>query len=198
MAGSQWVVPPRVKSGQALSAYREIKPPAQSFAELAGICLQEKDAAQLRSLIDAHQKDNPEDIETAHWELEYRWLKQDYEGVLKLLKEKGEEYFDLPRNRWKADDYRVRCLLKLKRTEEAIRAAKRSSSDTAIECCWCWPAATGDVKRTIAIVEQPKAPKYLVGNCYRDADLGPMLRSEAFRAFREKFPEPKEPVISEE
>jgi hypothetical protein len=30
-----------------------------------------------------------------------------------------------------------------------------------------------------------------VEDCYRDPDLGPILRSEPFRRFRERFPEPK-------
>jgi hypothetical protein len=31
----------------------------------------------------------------------------------------------------------------------------------------------------------------LVESCYRDPDLGPILRSESFRVLRERFPEPK-------
>ena len=29
-----------------------------------------------------------------------------------------------------------------------------------------------------------------IERCYADEDLGPLLRSEAFAAFREKYPEP--------
>ena len=53
-------------------------------------------------------------------------------------------------------------------------------------------AASGDVPATIAAMEKARGrDRYLVEDCYRDPDLGPILRSEPFAAFRERFPEPK-------
>jgi tetratricopeptide (TPR) repeat protein len=182
----------RVKSGQAVATYREIEPRNRTFADLVPICVQEKAADQLQALLDTYRKDNPDDSETAEWDLQLRWLKQDYEGVLKLLREHGKDFFDLPRHWWQADNYRVRSLVKLMRNDEAIQAAetavKRHGDRMLLVLAH---AAAGDVKRTIADLEQAKSASYFVGDCYRDDDLGPILRSEAFRTFRDRFPEPK-------
>ena len=57
-------------------------------------------------------------------------------------------------------------------------------------------ASRGEVKQCIAALEK-SGPTYLIGNCYRDPDLGPILRSEAFQTFRERFPEPPEVGIDD-
>src|SRR5207249_4407540 len=114
----------RVKAGKAADTYREFGPGARTFEELAALCLEEKDAKQLQALIDAHRQARPDDAGIPAAELDVRWLNQDYEGLLKLLAEHREDLFALPRFRWKADDYRMRSLIKLKRTEDAVRDAE--------------------------------------------------------------------------
>ena len=52
-------------------------------------------------------------------------------------------------------------------------------------------AAAGDIKQVIAQMERSRRDSYFVEDCYRDAELGPILRSEAFAPFRAKHPEPK-------
>ena len=42
------------------------------------------------------------------------------------------------------------------------------------------------------VMEKLRRQSDLLKNCYDDADLGALLRSEPFRDFREKFPEPKD------
>jgi predicted Zn-dependent protease len=189
----------RVKAGKAAATYPEVEPGPATFEALAALCVQEKDARQLQALIDANHKAHPDDANVPAWELEVKWLNQDYDGVLKLLAEHREDVFDLPRFRWKANDYRVRALVKLKRTGDAIReaeaVAKRRSGNSVLLVLA--HAAAGDVKQTIAALERQKPEPYLVRSCYQDADLGPILRGEAFGAFRQKFPEPKdEPVAN--
>src|SRR5262249_36040454 len=120
------------------------------------------------------------------------WLKQDFAGVLRALDERRNE---LPPNFiWKYQDYRVRALVKLKRADEALREAeavckKKTGSRVLLALAH---AARGDVQGTIAAVSGDGRFSFLVETCYRDEDLGPMLRADAFRAFRDRFPEPRE------
>ena len=57
------------------------------------------------------------------WELDLKWLKKDFEGVLQFLTEHHDSLPAKPYLRIKADSYRIRCLVKLERTEEAVKEA---------------------------------------------------------------------------
>jgi hypothetical protein len=187
----------RVKSGSAVVTYQENESGTATFEELANLCVQEKDAKQLQALIDAHRKADPDEPHLAAWELEVKWLNQDYEGALQLLNDHREDVFTLPRWRWKANDYRVRALVRLKQTKDAVREAQavvRCSTGDRLLLALAH-AAGGDVKQTIAALEKPRPPDYLLRRCYQDEDLGPILRTDAFREFRDKFPEPKESEV---
>src|SRR5581483_9835401 len=124
--------------------------------------------------------------------LELRWLKQDYEGALRLLTERREDVFSQPPYRWKAKEYQVRCLVKLKRYDEAIRAAdeivKKRLGDRLLLVLA--HAARGDVPQTITAMGNQGKDTFFVQHCYQDDDLGPILKSKQFQAFRAKFPEP--------
>lgn len=182
----------RVRAGQAVAAYEQVEPRRRTFGELAPLCAGAKDAGQLRALLDAHRKADPDDESLPAWDLELRWLTRDYEGALRLLTEYRDGVFDEPRFRRKADEYRVRCLVRLKRPGDAVREVKALPHDgyaTPVLVALAH-AAAGDVGETIAVLERRKAPADLVRNCYRDEDLGPIVRGEAFGAFRQRFPEP--------
>jgi hypothetical protein len=45
-------------------------------------------------------------------------------------------------------------------------------------------------------MEKQRVAPYLLRSCYQDADLGTILRSEAFKEFRDTFPEPKDDLFS--
>jgi len=86
----------------------------------------------------------------------------------------------------------VRCLIKLKRIEEAVKEAERIVADKVGGdrlLLVLAHAASGDVKKTIAAVDRFATDTYLPQDCYRDPDLGPILRSPGFQAFRKRFPE---------
>lgn len=183
----------RVQAGEAAIAYEEAaKANEGAFASLAFLCSQKKDLKQLQELIDAHRKVKPSDPALISWELEVLWLKQDYEGALGLLTKHGEDVFAQPQFRWKADNCRVRCLVKLQRGEEAVRVAedivKKHSGDQLLLVLAY--AARGDVPRTIAAMGKLGKAKYFVQRCYEDADLGPLLQREQFQAYRTQFPKP--------
>jgi tetratricopeptide (TPR) repeat protein len=189
----QGVFRARVKAGKAVSAYQDVKSDINNFLPLANLCVEEKDVRQLQALIDAHRMARPDDDDLAIWDVEVKWLSNDYEGTLKLLTDRREE-FDTPSLRWKANDRLVRALVKLKRNADAVRqaeAATKKRFDYPLLLVLAH-AAAGDAKQAAAVVEKNRPNAYLVAMCYRDPDLGPLLRSEAFREFRAKYPEPKD------
>jgi hypothetical protein len=189
----QGLLQAKVKSGRAASAYHEYGADTATFESLASLCIQNKDARQFQALLTAYRKSQPEDSNVPAWDLELLWLNQDYDGALKLLDAHRAELFDLPRHAWKAADYRVRALVKLKRTMEAIQAAEAAVKDKNGNqvLLVLAHAAHGDVKQALAAVEKFPPRSYWLRSCYQDTDLGPLLRNERFKEFRDRFPEPK-------
>jgi tetratricopeptide (TPR) repeat protein len=181
----------RVQAGKAIAIYNELGGGSRSFQDVAHVCLQTKNAGQLEALLAAHRQAEPEDASTVEWDVEIRWLKKDYEGTLQLLDEHAKT-FALPRYQWKCENHLVRCLVKLKRFDEAVRRAdaiaKRKFGNRMLQILA--RAARGDVQDTIAVMAKHAQDRFLVGDCYRDDDLGAILRSDAFRPFQERFPEP--------
>jgi hypothetical protein len=186
----------QVRAGKTIDAYRAAGLDPRTFADLAAMCVEEKNAPQLTALIAVHREADPGDPSLPEWELDSHWLTQDYEKILTLLAAPNET---LPRAgglAWKLDSYRVRSLVKLKRTAEAVREAevlvKQNRPNGALLLVLAH-AAAGDVQQAIAAVEhQPSPERFLLSSCYKDADLGPLLRSEPMRPFRERYPEPKQ------
>jgi uncharacterized protein HemY len=179
----------RIQRGKALDTYRESGGKAEVFGELAAACLREKNAEQLAALLAAKPP-----VPTEQWELNLRWLRNDYAGVLQYLDAK-RDFFAKRSNRFTADDHRVRSLVKLGRADDAVKAAKeRVRADHGDVLPVLAQAARGDAPAAInAVGERPS--RYLLSSCYRDPDLGPLLRSEKFKPFRDRYPEPKESKI---
>jgi tetratricopeptide (TPR) repeat protein len=184
----------RIKLGRAVGAYQDVEPGPRAFESLASLCEEARDADQLQALIDAHRKASPDDPNLPAWDLEVRWLKQDYEGVVKMAAGRPAEVDDTSHYGWKIDDRLVRSLVKLKRASDAVREAEtvtRKQNGNPLLLVLAH-AASGDVKQTMALLEKRQRYSYFLRSCYQDPDLGPILRSEPFRALREKFPEPKD------
>ncbi len=182
----------RIRAGKIVAVYQEAGANQRAFYELANLCLQEKNSRQLEALIAAHRRAQPDDTGVLFWDLEVLWLRQDYEEVLKMLTQHQDEMFASPRYSWKTADYHVRALVKLKRTREAIQQAElllKKHRGNVILLVLAH-AAEGDVKQTIRAMEQQESHRYSIEGCYVDDDLGPILRSDAFKEFRQRFPEP--------
>jgi predicted Zn-dependent protease len=181
----------RVKGGQAARTYQEGEPGTRPFEELAYLCLAAKDGQQLAALLAAHRRSQPDDPNLPAWELEVKWLNRDHEGALGLLNAHRAGVLAQARFRWKADSYLVRCLVRLKRPREAIEEAESLVKNRGDQLLLILAhAASGEVKQTCAAVEKLHPPPHLLRRCYQDEDLGSLLRSEAFRPFRERFPQP--------
>jgi uncharacterized protein HemY len=188
----------RVKAGKAVATYQESEHNSANFEQLAELCFAEKDAGQLRALIEAHRKNDPDDSNLAVRELDVLWLKNDYAGVVKMLTEGGNATLALPSYRWKTRDYLVRALIKLNRFDDAIREAEAHSKnreENPVSLILAH-AASGKVDETLAVLDRFKTQTWIVASCYSDPDLGPILRSDAFRPVREKYPEPKNPAAN--
>ncbi len=182
----------RIKTDNAAATYQELGPGSRTFRQLANACISEKSADQLQALIAVHRQAHPHAGDWAMWDLEVLWLKKDYAGVLKLLKNDQQEQWKWPPFKWKADSFLVRSLLYLKRPDEALQVAENSAknkmSDRALLVLV--HASRGDVKRTLEVITRLGLRRFTVEEFYRDPDLGPILRSAAFGEFRERFPEP--------
>src|SRR5262249_23970063 len=100
-----------VKAGKGTGAYEEVGRGPPTFEGRAGLWLSAKDARQLAALVAAHRKAHPGDANLPARDLDVRWLNKDYEGVLKLLAEHRDRAF-AQRFLWKANNYRVRCLVR--------------------------------------------------------------------------------------
>jgi hypothetical protein len=182
----------RARAGTVLAAYKKLGP--GSFEELANACLAEKSAGQLEALLAAHRKARPKELGLSVRELELRWLKGDHAAALRLLEEDPEGLFGLPRFSWRREDYRVRALVRLKRADEAVReveARYRPRRGQALLVVLAHAARGGAGEALTAAAKLPGGELH-VPLLYGDPDLGPLLRGEAFRAFRAKYPPPKE------
>src|SRR5207245_9508126 len=114
----------RIRAGKAAQTYKECGPGGVILRELAHRCVDEKNAAQLETLIAAHRAADPDDAGLLEWNAELTYLQGDYEGTLKLLADGRDAFFARPGPRTVADSLRVRCLVKLKRLADAVREAE--------------------------------------------------------------------------
>jgi tetratricopeptide (TPR) repeat protein len=181
----------RIQAGKVGETYRQFGADSRTFQNLAQLCLIAKDSGQLAALIAIHRPSHPDDKNVVAWEADVKWLHRDYEGTLRFLRNHRQGIFAEQQYKWKFENYLVRCLVKLNRTQEAIEEAREIVTNPAGNpvLLVLAHASAGDVKQAIANVEKHFA-RYIVTNCYTDEDLGPILRSDAYREFRARFPEP--------
>ena len=184
----------RVRSGQTVRTYEEEGAGTRVFEELANLCVAEKNPKELEALLAAHRKAHPRSGAAAAWDLDLKYLNQKYEDLVRALNEERKKTLH-GRHRWRMENYLVRSLVHLKRTKEAVQEAEQVAQSLGNRLLLVLAhAAAGDVKQTIAVVEADRSERYLAEDAYRDPDLGPILRSEPFRAFRDRFPEVKRPL----
>jgi predicted Zn-dependent protease len=180
-----------VMAGKSVAHYRA-EGGRGTFLGLVNACVEDKNAAELAALIAERRKTNPKDRDLLVWETELKALNKDHEGVLKTLTEHREKLVDNPRQRWRMQNLLVRTLIELKRFKDAVREAEEFAKTGDRLLPVLAHASAGDVAGTIAALEKAsRRDRYLVEACYRDPQLGPILRSDAFAEFRKRFPEPK-------
>jgi hypothetical protein len=114
----------RVRTGQAVRTYQENETTTRVFEELANLCVAEKATKELAALLAAHRQAHPAFRHARAWELDVKWLEKDYAGAYQILTENPQGLLAQPRFRWKAENYLIRCLVRLKKTKEAIEKPK--------------------------------------------------------------------------
>ena len=94
----------RFHIGQALAAYAEIGPQQETFQQLALLCLQEKDHAQLQALLDAHEKAHPDDAAVMRYRYRMK-ISQDHvaEGIELFKKVLARQVLDKDRKEIEAE-----------------------------------------------------------------------------------------------
>ncbi|HZZ80913.1 MAG TPA: tetratricopeptide repeat protein, partial [Gemmataceae bacterium] len=181
----------RIRLGKAADAYRELGASSQTFLDVANQCVFLKDGAQLERVVAAHRKAFPSIKNLTVWDIEVLYQKKDYAETVKAL-EANRALFKSPLHRWKCESYLVRSLVKLKKTDAAIAEAetiakRRDSSQVLLALA---VASKSDVPRLIELFEKKNVQRFFLEDCYRDEDLGALLRSDAFSKLRERFPPP--------
>jgi predicted Zn-dependent protease len=178
------------RAGKGLTAYTQ-SPDRQTFVQLANLCVQDRKAKDLLALTAAHRRTDPADPALPLWEAEARFVAGDYAAALKQLKVNRDAILAQPNERWKFKDLLVRCLVRLKRFDEALKAAqafaKERNGNLLLPAVVY--AAAGDVAQTRAQLEKCARRYYNAFAFYGDPDLGPALCSEPFRELHRRYPE---------
>lgn len=184
----------RIKLGKTAEAYKDAGANQVAFYDVAQQCFTLKEGAQLESLLAAYRKDFPAARNLSVWSIEASYLQKDYDAVVKAIEAERATLLKTSSHRWKCEGYLVRSLVRLKKVDEAIREAEsiaKRKDGTQLLLALAL-ASKGDVKGVLAHLETKMAQRYLIEDCYYDEDLGPLLRSDAFRAVRDRYPPPPE------
>lgn len=181
----------RVKLGKTAELYRELGASTRAFNDIANQCVFLKDGDQLERLLTEHRKAHPDAKRLAVWDVEANWQKKDYAAVVQALQADGGALLKNQNMRWKCESYLVRSLVRMKKTKEAVLEAETISKKQGSQVLLALAiASTGDMARFQAFLETKKNQRFFIDDCYRDEDLGPLLRGDNFRAVRDRYPPP--------
>lgn len=181
----------RVKLGKTVEAYRDAGPGTVAFQDVANQCILVKDGSELERLLEEHSRNFPQMKSRMAWLADAYFLKKDHAANAKLIQDHRDTLLKSQAHRWKCEAQLVRSLVRLKKIDEAIREAEtiNQRKDAAPVLLALALAGTGDAKRVLEFLESRKQ-RFLIEDCYRDEDLGPLLRSDAFKSVRDRFPPP--------
>jgi predicted Zn-dependent protease len=179
------------QAGKGLSAYTDFGRDRMTFSQLGNLFIQGGKAMELEALVAAHRQTDPSDPTLPVWETEARFVAGDYAAALKLLQQHQGGAFAQPNERWRFKDRLVRCLVRLKRFDEALKEARAFAKERNGNLLLpaVVHAAAGDVAKTQAELEKCARRFYGTYGFYNDPDLGPALCREPFRELRQRFPE---------
>lgn len=92
---------------------------------------------------------------------------------------------------WKYEDRLIGSLARLGKIDEARKelASMKNNHLTNRLLEAVVAARSGDIKATAQALERLKQAYYSMRTIYNDPDLGPLLRSDAFKKLRKKYPE---------
>jgi len=130
---------------------------------------------------------------TVYWRAEMLWAKEDHAGLVDLLQPWLRTTPD-SLSCWEVDELRedlVRALLRLNRGTEAMRVAQRwYDADGSTSLLILAHAAAGNVRETVRLIRETSNAASQAGRLFSDADVGQIVRGDAFRPLRTAFPPP--------
>jgi hypothetical protein len=181
----------RYKAGEAVEAFREVKPQVEVFDQLVELLLTDKDAAGLTKLLDARKQAGGGTPHELYWRAEADRLAKRHADAAK----KYGEYLkaDEPNGfQWTARTQRVRCLVRADDLSAAERELKDSPlGEMPVELRALVLAKTGHPADAEQLLREHLTPRPWAVGLYLDEDLGPLLKGDpAFAVFRKDFPPP--------
>ena len=183
------------QDGKAMTAYRKVGKRQKTFRQLADAMSRNKDLDGIETLLKTHREAEPADRAIGYFEGDLLFLREKYAEAVQsfraydaaLKKDEDDDYV------WRVNDQIVRCLIRLKRFDEARKELEARMLNNqwallplAIE------AAAGNVAKVEMLLAERLKDGGWTGHFYADADLGPALRSDKFSKVREKYPPPKD------
>ena len=121
------------------------------------------------------------------------WNRKNYQGVIDVINDDRVQLLERTPIPDVNASFLIRSYIRLDKPKEALREAE-GLSDKVEAKPWLIlvaTAATGDVPKTLSLLDQFARRENLAVRMYGDEDFGPILRSEPFREVRDKYPEPK-------
>ncbi|MCZ7644202.1 MAG: CDC27 family protein [Planctomycetota bacterium] len=178
----------RFMAGKILDAYADLGRTSAVFEQLANLCLRDNQGEPLERLIAERRKDAPADPALVLWQAEPAWLKRDYAAAVEHLHKHRDTILAGQDREARFHEMLILGLVRLKRFEEAMTAAKASSAYfDAPYYEVIAGAVAGDVEATERALAACIAKGYEAETFFENADAGPALTHEKFAAMRRKF-----------
>jgi tetratricopeptide (TPR) repeat protein len=180
------------KRGHA--AYTEFAGEPEVYSQLAWRFDTDKDLPGLRKLTELHRAKRPDDPAIKYWTAAAHWQATEYEPAAKAYRDylaatRDEKY---AMHRWQAQSNLVRALVRLKKPADARTELRTFQENFDPRLDAVIDGALGDAPAVLETMDKLMAKgTYQLRYLYDDPDLGPVLRSPAMKAVREKYPEPK-------
>lgn len=185
----------RSQAGRGLSAYADIGPKKPTFDQLAWHFSAENEADNLEQLIRARRADAASDADLPLWEAEVNFERKQYAQAAARLRSlavarpasfKADE--DGP-SHW--EDLLARSLLRANRLPEALAEARIvAQRDKDFRYLAAAEALSGHVSAAEKALDQCLEDGSDPEDLYDDDDLGPILKTPPFAAWRLKNPMP--------
>lgn len=179
--------------GGVVELYERLSDPESQFEAVARRLLSDDRLDELSKLLDSQRRRHPDLASLAYYDAQLGWRRRDYAGVVRRCAdslERGGSFEDTWQTRQTAETL-VRCLLRLGDIDRAGRIARRLDDEYGVMLPWLLVAAkTQDVETVEAAIEEYAAATsgHAMRSLYFDEEVGDVLRGEAYRDVRRRFP----------
>lgn len=191
------------RAGRDKFAYENVAPTDETFEQLALDCELESKWDALIELVELRRRDAPTEPMLAYYEGVAAsgqgrtdaaiGLLQEFVKIAELPADAADgESSDASYHAFGARTELIRCLVKVQRWDEALTETSRfEQKESAAIFGLLVHLARGDLATAEASMQRLAELKVQLSFLYEDEDIGPLLRSDAAKPLREKYPEPK-------